>query len=211
MNATPAAKRSSVLLRFALTALAGVIVLTFVWSRASSWLSYPVAAVAHVVLEQATPLWTRSVRKVPGLIVVDTTVSVKDPQTGRMGEVVLEADPGRYAYGLAIFWALLLAAWITHRTPGRLPRALLGYVLLLPVQAFSLVAYLWMQLAGAAGYSARALFIDPWQLEAIVYAYQFGVLVLPTLAPVLIWLLLDRQFFNEVIVPGWKRRHSTLP
>ena len=35
------------------------------------------------ILEQATPLWTRSVRKVPGLIVVDTTVSVKDPQTGR--------------------------------------------------------------------------------------------------------------------------------
>lgn len=206
MKVRPAAKRNPVL-RFALVAAASTIVLTFAWLRVSPWLSWPVASISHVVMEQATPLWTRSVRKAPGLIEVDTAVSVKDPRTGRTGEVVLEADPGRYAYGLPIFWALLLAAWITHRTPGRLSRALLGYVLLLPVQAFSLVAYLWMQLAGAAGYSARTLFIGQWQLEAIVYAYQFGVLVLPTLAPVLIWLLLDRQFFNEVIVPGWKRRH----
>lgn len=195
-----------ILLRFALIAAVGIVVLTLAWVRVSPWLSYPVASISHFVLEQATPLWTRSVHKAPGNIAVDTAVSVKDPQSGRMGEVTLEADPGRYAYGLPIFWALLLAAWITHRRSGRLGRALLGYVLLLPVQAFSLVMYLWMQLAGAAQYKARLLFIDQWQLEAIVYGYQLGVLVLPTLAPVLVWLLLDRQFFNEVIVPGWKRR-----
>lgn len=204
-TATPTHHRP-VLLRFALIAAASIVVLTFAWSKASPWLSYPVAALSHIVMEEAAPLWIRSVRKAPGHIEVDTAVTVKDPQSGRLGEVTLEADPGRYAYGLPIFWALLLAAWVTHRTPGRLPRALLGYVCLLPVQVFSLVMYLWMQLAGAAGYNARTLFIDPWQLESIIYGYQLGVLVLPTLAPVLVWLLLDRRFFNEVIIPGWKRK-----
>lgn len=194
-----------VLRRFALIAAASIIVLTLAWTKVSPWLSYPVAALTHVVLEQATPLWTRAVRKTPGQIEVDTAVTVREPKTGRAGEVTLDADPGRYAYGLPIFWALLLAAWITHRRPGRLARALLGYVLLLPVQTFSLVMFLWMQLAGAAQYDVRALFIDPWQLEAIIYGYQLGVLVLPTLAPVLIWLLLDRAFFTEVILTGWKR------
>lgn len=204
MSSPASARHGPVLLRFALIAAAGIVVLTLAWTKVSPWLSYPVAALSHVVLEQATPLWTRSVRKAPGHIEVDTAVTVKEPQTGREGEVTLEADPGRYAYGLPIFWALLLAAWITHRTPGRLGRALLGYVLLLPVQTFSLVMYLWMQLAGAARYDTHTLFIDPWQLEAIIYGYQLGVLVLPTLAPVLVWLALDRQFFNDVIIPGWK-------
>ncbi|QXL84214.1 exosortase H-associated membrane protein [Comamonas sp. NLF-1-9] len=206
MTAAAPPRAGPVLLRFALIAAAAIVVLTLAWSKASPWLSYPVAALSHVVLEQGAPMWVRSVRKAPGSIEVDTAVSVRDPQSGRLGDVVLEADPGRYAYGLPIFLALLLAAWLTHRTPGRLGRALLGYLLLLPVQVFSLVMYLWMQLAGAAQYQARLLFIDPWQLELIVYGYQLGVLVLPTLAPVLVWLLLDQRFFKDVIIPGWKRR-----
>lgn len=206
MNTAVPTRGGPGLLRFALMAAASIIVLTLAWIRVSPWLSYPVASISHVVLEQAAPLWTRSVRTAPGSMEVNTAVTIKDPQSGREGDVTLEADPGRYAYGLPIFWALLLAAWITHRRPGRLGRALLGYLFLLPVQAFSLIMYLWMQLAGAAHYDTHVLFIDPWQLETLIYGYQLGVLVLPTLAPVLIWLLLDRQFFDEVIVPGWKRR-----
>ncbi|HCL85630.1 MAG TPA: hypothetical protein DIC45_03810, partial [Comamonadaceae bacterium] len=72
--------------------------------------------------------------------------------------------------------ALLLAAWGAARAPGRLQRALLGYVLLLPVQAFSLVMYLLMQLVGATGLDVRALRVEQWQVEAIVYGYQVGVL-----------------------------------
>lgn len=206
MSTAAPASGSTGLLRFALIAAAGIMVLTLAWTRVSPWLSYPVASISHFVLEQAAPLWTRSVHTAPGSIEVDTAVTIKDLQSGREGDVTLEADPGRYAYGLPIFWALLFAAWITHRRPGRLGRALLGYLLLLPVQTFSLIMYLWMQLAGAAHYDTHVLFIDPWQLETLIYGYQLGVLVLPTLAPVLIWLLLDRQFFNEVIVPDWSRR-----
>ncbi len=201
-----APRRPPVLVRFALWAFAGVVGLTLLWTQASPWLSYPVAAVSHVALEQVAPMWVRSVHKRPGLIEVDTTVEVVAPQSGgRRGEVMLDADPGRYAFGLPIFWALLLAAWGAARAPGRLQRALLGYVLLLPVQAFSLVMYLLMQLVGATGLDVRALRVEQWQVEAIVYGYQVGVLVLPTLAPVLMWLLLDRKFFTDVIVHGWKQ------
>lgn len=37
--------------------------------------------------------------------------------------------------------------------------------------------------------------IASWQMEAIALDYQFGSLLLPTLAPVALWLLLDREFF----------------
>ncbi|MBS0291986.1 MAG: hypothetical protein JSS01_05645 [Proteobacteria bacterium] len=197
---------SSVLLRFALYAVSAVIVLTLLWTKVSPWLSYPVAWISHVALEQGAPMWVRAVHRQPGSIEVDSAVEVVVPNSGgRRAEITLDADPGRYAFGLPIFCGLLFAAWAVARQPGRLWRLALGYVLLLPVQAISLVMYLLMQLAGAAQFDLRVLRVDQWQLEAIIYGYQVGVLVLPTLAPVLVWLLLDRAFFSDVIVHGWKQ------
>lgn len=83
--------------------------------------------------------------------------------------------------------------------------AFAGYLLLLPAQVFSLVMYLLMQMILAAQLNTRALRVDPWQLEAIVYGYQVGVLVLPTLAPILVWLWLDQQFFRSFFMSRWKQ------
>lgn len=200
------ARRPSVLTRFVLFAFGAMIVLTLLWTKASPWLSYPVAWLSHVALEQVAPMWVRDVHKKPGQIEVDTTVEIVVPNSGgRRAEVTVEADPGRYAFGLPIMWALLLAAWAATRAPGRAGRAVLGYLLLLPAQAFSLVMYLLMQLAGSAQFNLRTLRVEQWQLEAVVYGYQVGVLVLPTLVPVLVWLWLDRRFFTDVIVHGWKQ------
>lgn len=202
-----------VVTRFALIAIGGFIVLMLAWVKLSHWLSYPVAVLSHTVLEQSTPMWIRSVEKQPGKIAVDTSVEIVVPNSGgRRAEVLLEANPGRYAFGLPILGALLFAAWAVRRAPGRLWRMGLGYVLLLPFQSFSLVMYLLMELASASQFSIRTLRIEQWQLEAIVYGYQFGVLVVPTLVPVLVWLLLDGKFFSA-LAHDWKQstRRAVLP
>ena len=56
----------------------------------------------------------------------------------------------------------------------------------------------------AAQLNLRTLRIAQWQMEAIVYGYQVGSLVLPTLVPILLWLWMDRRFVNDVLVRGWK-------
>jgi len=203
---TPARQgRTTVVVRFALCAIGGFIVLMLLWIKASPWLSYPVAALSHVALEQSAPMWVRTISKKPGKIEVDTAVEIVVPDTGgRRAEVLLEADPGRYAFGLPILGALLFAAWAVRRAPGRMWRMGLGYLMLLPLQSFSLVMYLLMELLNASGFSVRTLRIEPWQMEAIIYGYQVGVLVVPTLAPVLVWLLIDRDFFSE-IAHDWKK------
>ncbi len=198
-------RRPSVLVTFALSAFVGVLALTLLWTKVSPWTSYPVAVISHMVLERVTPMWVRTVRIAPGRIEVDTTVEVPVEQAGgRRAEVTLDADPGRYAYGLPIFLALLVAARVSAKAGGRLRRAVMGYLLLLPAQAASLVMFLLMQLALTARMDMAALRVVGWELNVIVYGYQLGVLVLPTLMPVLVWLWLDRQFFSTVIVQGWK-------
>lgn len=201
-------RRPCALAFFVLSALAWMVALTLLWTRVSPWTSYPVAALSHIALEHGTPMWVRSVRKSPGAMEVETTIEMPVPEAGgRLAEISVEADPGRYAYGLPLFLALLLAA----RGPGRLVRALGGYVLLLPAQAFSLSLYVLMQMVLYAQASTRVLKVSQWQLEAIVYGYQVGALVLPTLAPIVLWLWLDRRFFNDVVLRGGRRAQALRP
>lgn len=194
-------RRPSPLTVFVLSAFGWIVVLTALWSQVSAWTSYPVGVLSHIALEQGAPMWIRQATVTPGNIEVDTAVSVPVPeQGGRRGELTVEANPARYAYGLPIFLALLLAA----RGKGRLSRALAGWALLLPAQAFSLTMSLLMQIVMAAQTNVRLLRIEQWQMEAIVYGYQVGSLVLPTLVPILLWLWLDRRFVSDVLVRGWR-------
>ncbi|KJA10794.1 hypothetical protein RP29_09215 [Acidovorax temperans] len=199
-------RRPSALTIFVLSAFGWIVVLTLAWSQVSAWTSYPVGVLSHIALEQGAPMWVRQVHLRPGAMEVDTAIEVPVAQAGgQRGEITIEASPGRYAYGLPIFLALLLAA----RGPGRVVRAVAGYVLLLPFQALSLTMYSLMQMLLAAQLNLRFLRISQWQMEIIVYGYQVGALVLPTLVPILLWLWLDSRFVNDVLVRGWRESLST--
>ena len=199
-------RRPSALTIFVLSAFVWIVVLTLAWSQVSAWTSYPVGVLSHIALEQGAPMWVRQVHLRPGAMEVDTAIEVPVAQAGgQRGEITIEDSPGRHAYGLPIFLALLLAA----RGPGRVVRAVAGYVLLLPFQALSLTMYSLMQMLLAAQLNLRFLRISQWQMEIIVYGYQVGALVLPTLVPILLWLWLDSRFVNDVLVRGWRESLST--
>ena len=199
-------RRPSALTIFVLSAFGWIVALTLLWSQVSAWTSYPVGVLSHIALEQGAPMWVRQVQLKPGHMEVDTSVAVPVAEAGgRRAEITIDADPARYAYGLPIFLALLLAA----RGPGRVVRAVAGYVLLLPFQALSLTMYSLMQMLLAAQLNLRFLRISQWQMEIIVYGYQVGALVLPTLVPILLWLWLDSRFVNDVLVRGWRESLST--
>lgn len=194
-------RRPSALTIFVLSAFGWIVALTLLWSQVSAWTSYPVGVLSHIALEQGAPMWVHQVRLKPGHMEVDTNVAVPVAEAGgRRAEITIDADPGRYAYGLPIFLALLLAA----RGKGRVVRAIAGYVLLLPAQAFSLTFYVLMQLVLATQLNVRFLRIEQWQMELIVYGYQVGSLVVPTLAPILLWLWMDKKFVAEVVMRGWR-------
>ena len=170
-----------------------LVLLTGLWIQAAPWTSSPVAALAKLVL--MTSDWVVSVRTQSRLIEVQTQLAV--PVRGGIGDILVDADPAHYAYGLPILWALLLAAGGL----GCWAKALGGYVLMLPFQAFSLSLDLLKQMAVAMPGGARLLGISQWQLEAIALGYQLGVLVLPTVVPIALWLWLDRVFVTRVVQP----------
>ena len=59
-----------------------------------------------------------------------------------------------------------------------------------------------MQMVLAAQLNIRFLRVSQWQMELIIYGYQMGSLVVPTLTPILLWLWMDRKFVADVLVRG---------
>ncbi|THU03802.1 hypothetical protein E9531_05620 [Lampropedia puyangensis] len=172
----------------------------------NQWTSYPAGVIAGAALEVGAPTWIRETKMIgsadatedvpAGHLEVDTRVDVPVPGSGgHRAEMVLDGDPSRYAYGLPIFLALLLAA----RQKKMLGKAIAGYLLLLPFQAFTLAFFILLQIVVSTNIDLAQLRLNAWQVEGIVYGFQFGTLVVPTLLPILIWLWLDRRFFVDVI------------
>ncbi len=192
---------------FFASAIGWFLVVTLLWMQISSWTSYPTAGLAHVVLESSASYWVRSVHKAPGTIEVETRIPVAmgDSVKKERGtaELVAQADPAHYAYGLPLFLALLLASRSRHF----FRRAAAGYLILLVPQTFSLIFEILRQIMVAGG-RPGVLGIDQWQMEGIAMGYQVGSLLMPTLAPVALWLWFDRAFFASVVVEGWLTRKS---
>lgn len=173
---------------------------TAVWMQVSAWTSYPVAQLTHFTLNIGADYWVRSVHVEPGLIEADTRIAVKafDPAGKRRdADLVVQSDPARYAYGLPLFIALMLAS--RSRQIGK--RVFAGYGVLLLPQTFSLVLELLRQIVVTGG-TASALVVDQWQMECIALGYGVGSLLLPTIAPVMLWLWFERDGFARVLWHG---------
>ena len=90
--------------------------------------------------------------------------------------------------------ALILAA----REPHLVRHLLVGYFVLLPFQTWGVVTDVLKNIVILAppAISVQTGF-DSWQRELIVFAYQFGSLILPTVAPAIVWVLMHRRFLEN--------------
>jgi hypothetical protein len=96
-----------------------------------------------------------------------------------------------YAFGLPLFAALTLAA---HERNWRRHLAV-GYAVLLPLIAGCVLADFLKNVTITAGptIAAQTGFVA-WQREAIAFAFQFGSLILPAVAPAVLWVALHGRF-----------------
>lgn len=192
------------LLRFFAETVVCFLILVALWTLVSAWTSYPAGWMTHFALEEGAKDWVRHVHRTPDRIEVDTRIRVRvngpDMRKGP-AELIVEADPSRYGYSLPLFLALLIAA----RSRRLVVKALAGYVLLLFPQALATTMTLLRDMVAYGG-GASDMGVAQWQVEAIAFAYQTSTLLLPTLTPIVLWLLFDRAFLAAVMVDGWLRR-----
>ena len=182
--------------RFVLRVVAWLPLTFAVWYLAAPLLVWPVALLAELIT-RSTFDWVTSVEQMGPLVTFVT--SLKPDQganpAGVKAVLSVESNVLLFSFGLPMLAALILAA----QEPRRVGMLLIGYAVLLPFQTFSVVADFLKNAAILAGPAvASQTRLNAWQREVIAFCYQFGTLILPTVAPAIVWVLMHRRFLERL-------------
>lgn len=110
-------------------------------------------------------------------------------------------NPLIYSYSLPLLAALILATPSTRKWSN----LLWGIVLILPTEIFSMTFSVLKTLTfdvGAAFQTQQN--ISPTEADLIALGYQVGTLLLPMIAPLIIWVALNRDFLLQ-LAPQWEQ------
>lgn len=185
--------------RFLLAAVLWLPAAFFVWFWLRTVVVFPIIRLTRYVLLAWMPEVFVSVEQNFHLAEIETAL-LAEPQPGyegRIGVIVLQANPLIYAYGLPVLAGLVMATPLAARR--RWLQLLAGWAVLIPLQALGLVGdvlKLVMFRTGAAG--PEALAAHAISANVIALWYQFAYLILPAISPVVIWILFNRDFIEAI-------------
>ena len=182
--------------RFVLRVIAWLPLTFALWYFAAPLLVWPVALLAELFTRSSFD-WVKSVEQMGPLITFVTSLKPAEGANpaGVKAVVSVESNVLLFSFGLPMLAALILAA----REPHRVRMLLIGFVVLLPFQTFSVVADFLKNVAILAPPAVSSQTgINAFQREVIAFCYQFGTLILPTVAPAIVWVLMHRRFLEKL-------------
>lgn len=174
-----------------------------VWYYASAWHGAPARLLSERLL--ATTLGDALLGIVPNpdqayVFLVQTRIPFTFPDGSReaLGFLV---NPLVYGYGLPLLFGLTMATEL--RLWSKLLVLLAGYVVILAVQTWGVYWESLKTLLYDFGPEARAVVLEVGVPENLVaLCYQLGVLILPPLAPVIVWIIGNRAELQRFIEQG---------
>jgi len=177
--------------RFVLRVVAWLPLTFAVWYLAAPLLVWPVALLTELITRSSFD-WVKNVEQTGPLVTFVTSLKPDEAAnpSGVKAVLSVESNVLLFSFGLPMLAALILAA----QEPHRVWMLLVGYAVLLPFQTFSVVADFLKNAAILAGPAvASQTNLNAWQREVIAFCYQFGTLILPTVAPAIVWVLMHRR------------------
>jgi len=187
-------KRSpSPLTGFVIRVFAWLPVMFALWYLAAPVLMWPVVLLLHGVAAVAFRDLVSSVDQTMGIVTFGTLLHPGHALT--RGQVAVDVNLLLYSYGMPLLAALTVAA----RERAWKGKLALGYVAMLPfVTCGALADFLKnVSITAAPSVAAQAGF-SAVQREAIVFAYQFGSLILPPVVPAILWVVMHRAFLERL-------------
>jgi hypothetical protein len=178
----------------------GFLPVTFaIWYFAGPLLTWPVRLLCEAVSGAAFGDIVRAVEQQRAVLTFVTSLRPGSVQGPGAGAITVDVNVLLYSYGMPMFAALTLAA----REPGWWRKLAVGIVALLPVVAFGVMADCLKNVAFSAGpLVASQTGFSLAQRQVIAFAYQFGALILPTVAPAAAWVLSHRRFLERMRAPA---------
>jgi len=171
----------------------------FIWYKSATVLTLPVALLLEQCLTSCLSTWVIAVKQHGYLLEITTTLQLPiSTVAGQTAWFAFDLNPLLYSYGLPFFAALTLAA--PQPVLAKIWQILLvAALILVPVQLFGLVMTTLKVLVFQTTPAVTAqLAASAWSQSLIGLGYQFGNLVLPSLLPLLAWLLFNQSYVKRL-------------
>jgi len=167
-----------------------------VWYAAATIFAWPIALLTEAAARLAFGDLVSKVEQHGYIVTIVSSLQagVATTENPTEGVVSVALNTLLYSFGYPMLAALTLAA----RQPHSWRTLLVGYFALAPFVTWGIVAEFLKHVAfdTPASIASQAGF-DATQRELIAFAYQFGVLILPTVAPAVFWVLTHRSFLER--------------
>ena len=165
-----------------------------VWYFAAPVLLWPAAFIVELVTRWGLADIVQGIERARAELTFATTLK-PGSASARAGEIAVAVDLLLYSFGLPLYAALVLAA----KEPGWPRRLVVGYAVLMPFVAGGALADFLKNVAITMGpqIASQTGFVA-WQREAVAFSYQLGALILPTVVPVVTWVLTHRAFLDRL-------------
>ena len=186
---------------FTLRAL-GLLPFAFVvWYFAAPVLLFPVVLLLRGIAHLGFGGLVTSIEQSAAIATFVTSLRPSGATT--RGVLTVDVNLLLYAFGMPLYAALTLAS----RAPSWRRNLALGYIVLAPCVAFGTFADFLknVSITAAPAIAAQAGFAA-WQREAIAFAFQLGSLILPAVAPAVLWVAL-----NQRLIAVLRRRGDSAP
>ncbi len=168
----------------------------FVWFYFAQLFVFPISSMAMSVLQAWVPIVFTEVEQAGRLLTFVTTLPVM--QDGRAGVALIEVDPMIYGYSIPVLVGLVMATPLRGRQ--RIWQIALGGFLLTLVQTFGTVFDVLKNVGLRMGeVGAKAIADAGISMDLIAFCYQFGYLVLPAIAPVILWVAFNQAFIRSLV------------
>lgn len=177
----------------------------FAWAGLRSVIAYPLTRLGRWGLDWWLPGVIESSRQYYQFFKFTALIPLPPGMVAQAGQVPAVdgiSDALLYTYGLAVFWGLTMA---TPEPNGefsllrRLRTCLIGWIILIPVQAASMVVdvakILFIDLGAAGLQMAEQHNVS---LEVVAYVWQLSRLVVPTLSALIVWAIFHRRFIEHI-------------
>jgi len=173
----------------------------FIWFYASTLLVVPV----HYSLELFLSLWQPDLFNVVTqnqyMLTIETLIFPKDNFTGqgdKLAVLDVVVNPMIYGYGIALISALVLSL-PKQKTKRRIVQIVLGYLLVVVLQTIGCFWEMLKHLIFSAGPDAQAAILNTGiPVNIIALMYQLSYLILPSVAPIAYWIIMNNKFIGEI-------------
>jgi len=162
------------------------------WYFLTPVIVYIVSFLSKAILLHTTNGAVLNVEQQGHVLHIITRFIAPEENTINKGQLVFVINAMKYGYGIALFFAMLIAT--PDKISNKLQNMYIGFLILLLVQVWgvsfdvmqTLVFKLGIEIADTLGTTA-------FTREVIALCYQLGYLILPAITPVILWFSMYQE------------------